>query len=77
MSTGFIYPVILSGGSGTRLWPLSRSFGIIRILAVESRQNIRVNADHLGAFRVRIESSAASNSHNRRVRPPDGTLMSP
>ena len=25
MSAAAIYPVILSGGSGTRLWPLSRS----------------------------------------------------
>ena len=25
MSVGKIWPVILSGGSGTRLWPLSRS----------------------------------------------------
>src|SRR5438552_44668 len=32
--TGMIYPVILSGGSGTRLWPMSRSLYPKQLLAL-------------------------------------------
>ncbi len=56
MST--LYPVILSGGSGTRLWPLSR--------AMYPKQFIRFHDDHsasfLGATLMRLTASAGFNA---------------
>ena len=36
MANGKIYPVILSGGAGSRLWPLSRSLYPKQLLALSS-----------------------------------------
>jgi len=53
MSSGNIFPVILSGGSGTRLWPLSR--------AMYPKQFIRFfdgqNASFLGATLQRLKEA--------------------
>lgn len=40
---GIVYPVILSGGTGTRLWPLSRAFYPKQLLALNSDQSMLQN----------------------------------
>ena len=47
-----IYPVILSGGSGTRLWPMSRSLYPKQLLAL-------IGETSLGALALSVEPSAA------------------
>src|SRR6266478_4368165 len=38
--TGVIHPVILSGGSGTRLWPMSRTLYPKQLLALMGEQSL-------------------------------------
>jgi len=40
---GIVYPVILSGGTGTRLWPLSRALYPKQLLALNSDQSMLQN----------------------------------
>ena len=42
--TGAIYPVILSGGSGTRLWPLSRELYPKQLLPLTGKQSLLVES---------------------------------
>src|SRR5215468_11123295 len=54
MSDSLVYPVILSGGSGTRLWPMSRTLypkQLLRLIGEDSllQQTVRRVAD-LGRF---------------------------
>jgi mannose-1-phosphate guanylyltransferase / mannose-6-phosphate isomerase len=51
-ATGNLYPVILSGGSGTRLWPLSRAMypkQFIRFFTGESKSLLGATLSRLGA----------------------------
>ncbi len=52
-TTGSLYPVILSGGSGTRLWPLSRAMYPKQFIRFFSGQN----ATFLGSTLQRLSAS--------------------
>jgi len=40
LQVGKLYPVILSGGAGTRLWPLSRQSFPKQLLALDSERSM-------------------------------------
>ena len=40
MARALIHPVVLSGGSGTRLWPLSRARSPKQLLPLTSDQSL-------------------------------------
>src|SRR5258708_28184795 len=44
--TGVIHPVILSGGSGTRLWPMSRTLYPKQLLALMGEESLLQQTAH-------------------------------
>jgi mannose-1-phosphate guanylyltransferase / mannose-6-phosphate isomerase len=72
MTLGNVYPVILSGGSGTRLWPLSRALypkQFIRFFRGDSASLLGATVKRLSSFGgVRPITLMCSNDHRFLVR---------
>lgn len=68
LATPVIYPIVLSGGSGTRLWPLSRSMypkQFIRFSADQSSSFLECSLKRLASVKGISDPIIVSNSDHR------------